>query len=150
MGAHSASFSRAMAPHLTNDELGLITRSVALKKTAAQIHSAISRTRRKGKVDPPKIWAVRRAMAGVTHKRGKTETRGRPLRLSGAQVQRLMTRRAQLIVKSKGERYIGYDAIARSARVLKVNKSTVARYLRPFGVAWHAGVEGSVWRRRQA
>ena len=54
-----------MAPHLTPAELDMITALSAKKQSASDILEKIEKQRRRGKLDPPKIWAVRRAMAGA-------------------------------------------------------------------------------------
>ena len=123
-----------MAPHLSASELDVVTSGVAKKKSAAEILKIIIKGRKK--VDAPKVWAIRRAMAGVTHKRGKVETRGRPRKMTDAQATRLFHTRGDLLAKAKGERYVAFKEIARKARVPAVHATTVARYLRPFGVAW--------------
>ena len=67
-----------MAPHLTPAELDMITALSAKKQSASEILEKIEKQRRREKLGPPKIWAVRRAMAGATHLRGRSESRGRP------------------------------------------------------------------------
>ena len=74
-----------MAPHLAPAELNLITQCVAKRMEAPQIWDSIAKLRKKAKVELPKIWVIRRAMAGITHKRGKAESRGRKKKLRGVQ-----------------------------------------------------------------
>ena len=62
-----ASPSLAMAPHLSFAELDLIAKAAGEQKAPKDIHALISAKRRARKVDPPKIWAVRRAVKGTTH-----------------------------------------------------------------------------------
>ena len=95
-----------MAPHLAPAELDLITPLVAKKHSASEILGKIKKQRQRDKIDPPMIWAIRRAMAGATHLRGRPENRGRPRKLSPAQTQRLSKKRAELIVQADGERYV--------------------------------------------
>ena len=59
-----ASPSLAMAPHLSLAELDLIAKAAWEQKAPKDIHALISAKRRARKVDPPKIWAVRRAVKG--------------------------------------------------------------------------------------
>ena len=73
-----------MAPHVSGQELDTVRLCVAKHMPAAEILSAIAQERKKVHVEPPKIWAVRRAMAGSTHLQGKGETRGRAMRLTDA------------------------------------------------------------------
>ena len=125
-----------MAPHLTGAELDLVTCSVAKKKTASEILQAIAKGRAKAKVEAPKIWAVRRAMVGATHKRGAAEARGRSKKLTDVQAKRLFRKRTELLARSKGEYYVTVREIVRSARVPEIHDTTAGRYLRSFGVAW--------------
>ena len=74
-----------MAPHLDNVELDMVTRLSAEKKGPEEILAAISKRRRKMKIATPKIWAVRRAVACVTHKRGVVEARGRKKKWNAVQ-----------------------------------------------------------------
>ena len=84
----------------------------------------------------PKIWAIRRAMAGGTHKRGRPGTRGRQKKLTTVQAQRLFRKRAALLKKAKTEHYVSYGMVSRAARIPAVHETTVGRYLRPFDVMW--------------
>ena len=68
--------SDAMAPRLAPDELDMITVCAAKKMSAQNICEAISKRRAAEKIAPPEVWAIRRAMAGATHKSGRSETRG--------------------------------------------------------------------------
>ena len=54
-----------MAQHLTPAELDMITALSAKKQSASEILEKIEKQRRREKLDPPKIWAVRRAVAGA-------------------------------------------------------------------------------------
>ena len=125
-----------MAPHLSPVELDEITVSVANGKTAQAILSAIAKRRARAKIDAPKIWAVRRAMAGATHKRGVPESRERKKKLTTVQASRMFKKRGQLIVKDGGEQYVSYDAVVASSRVPKIHRTTVSRYLGESGVKW--------------
>ena len=129
-----------MAPHLAGAELDLVTQAVAKGKEASEILALVVAGRRKSKTPPPKIWAIRRAMLGSTHKRGLVETRGRKRRLSQVQVNRLFTKRAEMIKKSQASlkpRYVSYDMVKKAARVPCVDDTTVARHLgSAYGVAW--------------
>ena len=129
-----------MAPHLAGAELDLVTQAVAKGKEASEILALVVAGRRKSKTPPPKIWAIRRAMLGSTHKRGLVETRGRKNRLSQVQVNRLFTKRAEMNQKSPASlkpRYVSYDMVKKAARVPRVDDTTVARHLgSAYGVAW--------------
>ena len=125
-----------MAPHLTPDELDMITVCTAKGMSAEDICNAISKRRASAKTAAPKVWAIRRAMAGATHKRGEIgdawwETQAH--RGAGA---RLFDKRAELVVKADGARHVPVKEIAARARVPLVHRTTAARYLRKFGVVW--------------
>ena len=104
-----------MAPHLAPAELDLITQCVAKRMEAPQIWNSIAKLRKKAKVELPKIRVIRRAMAGITHKRGKAESLGRKKKLRGVQANRLFDKRAQLIRKV-GARYVPAEEIVACAR----------------------------------
>ena len=125
-----------MAPHLSPGELDLITTLVAKKYSPADILTKIKKLRQREKVEPPKIWAVRRAMAGVTHRRGRPEKRGRQRKLSPAQSDRMFKKRAELIAQADGERYVTVEEITRRACAPSVHVSTAARYLAQHDVKW--------------
>ena len=125
-----------MAPHLVPAELDLITVLVAKKHSASEILGKIKKQRQCEKLAPPKIWAIRRAMAGATHLRGRPENRGRPRKLSPAQTQRMFKKRAELIVKADGERYVTVEEAVRRAHIPNVHVSTAAHYLAELGVKW--------------
>ena len=125
-----------MAPHLTPAELDTITTLVAKKHSASVILGEIQKQRQKDKLDAPKIWAIRRAMAGAANLRGRQERRGRSRQLSQAQTQRLFKKRAELISQADGERYVTLEETVRRARIPGVHVSTAARYLAELGVKW--------------
>ena len=133
---HSLRFAAAMAPHLTGGELDTVRQCVARKMSANDILAAITAARRKARVDPPKIWAIRRAMAGATHLQGQPETRGRRKKLTATQAQRLFDKRSALVERAQGERYVPLREVRRAARVPAIDDTTTARYLRAYGVVW--------------
>ena len=67
----------AMPPHLSAAELDLIVQSTGHQKATKDIYALISAKRRARKLDPPKIWAIRRAVRGSTHLRGWATAAGR-------------------------------------------------------------------------
>ena len=88
-----------MAPHLSFAELDLIAKSAGEQMAPKDIHALISAKRRARKVDPPKIWAVRRAVTGTAHLRDRTETRGRKPKLTPEVVRpRIRVRNRGLVV----------------------------------------------------
>ena len=95
-----------MAPHLCGAELDMVTKAVGKGKEAAEILAAISQKRRKSKIAVPKIWDIRRAIAGLTHKRGVQETRGRKKKLNQVQVNRMFAKRKAMIHPAAAEYYV--------------------------------------------
>ena len=153
-----------MAPHLTPAELDFVVKS-ARTKSSSEILAGISAARRKRKVEVPKVWAIRRALAGATHKRGVEETRGRNKKLNKVQASRLFDKRRSTIDKAKGEHYVSYDMIVKAARAPKVHRTTAAAYLGEMGVQWrrlrekpvrdeaheeHRKEVCSIWRKRRS
>ena len=62
-----------MAPHLTPTELDQI--AGMRQQRPAAILQAINAARERQEIEPVQVWAIRRALKGVTHKRGRSETR---------------------------------------------------------------------------
>ena len=120
----------AMAPHLTPMELDIVMICLGNKMEAQAICDIIAEGRARAGIAAPKIWAVRRAMAGATHRRSKPEARGRKRKLSEAQSERLFGKRRELITKKGGKQYVRMDDMVACARVPKVHRTTAARYLR--------------------
>ena len=106
------------------------------KMEAQAICDIIAEGRARAGIAAPKIWAVRRAMAGATHRRSKPEARGRKRKLSEAQSKRLFEKRRELITKKGGKQYVRLDDMVACARVPKVHRTTAARYLRKGGAIW--------------
>jgi hypothetical protein len=123
------------APHLTDEELDFIHEKASLRWCADDILAEVARLRSKAGIMAPKVWAVRRAMRGHTHKRSRVETRGREKSLTRAQVLRLERVRQQLIEEADGAYEVTYSMMLRKAK-LKVSRWTAARELRDFGVKW--------------
>ena len=92
-----------MASHSTGHELDLIASRHA-HDTPADLLELIE-----------KKVAIRRAMRRKTHKRGRSETRGRKNALSPARFKKLNVRRRALIKKADAEKEVTYDMIIRSA-----------------------------------
>ena len=92
-----------MAPHLSFAELDLIAKAAGEQKAPKDIHALISAKRRARKVDPPKIWAVRRAVKGTTHLRDRTETRGRKPKMTPEVVRRCIRVRKQLARRANAD-----------------------------------------------
>ena len=130
-----SSFCGLMAPHLTNQELDYVAQQVGMHKPISDIHQVLSKQRSRAGIDAPKIWAVRRAARGRTHRRGPAETRGRKRKLSSADVRRLNKVRQELQKKVKADYEVTYASMIKKAK-LSVDRRTAARALKPLGVAW--------------
>ena len=112
-----------MAPHLTPDELDTITVCSAKQMSALDICAVISKRRASARVAPPKEWAIRRAMAGATHKRGAVEARGAKRKLTEVQAQRLFDKRADMVKKADGARYVPLQEIVTRSRAPRVHRA---------------------------
>ena len=116
-------------------EMDFIVRSVASQHNTNQILKALNKKRRAARIEAVKIWAVRRAVKGDTHKRGAEETRGRKRKLDEAAMVRVLPSRKRLVVKANGCEEVTHNRIKKSARV-KVDKSTLGKHLRARGINW--------------
>ena len=121
-----------MAPQLNQFELDMIMQSKG--KTVTEILAAVSKARVRKGVDPPGIDAIRRATRGKTHRRGRSETRGRKRGWSTAQTRRVNEVRKQVITKAKGEEEIHWHQIMVKARVPIVHGTTAARSIERIGL----------------
>jgi len=124
-----------MAPHLSPAELDLIAMAVGEQKAPKEIHALISAKRRARKVDPPKIWAVRRAVKGTTHLRDRAETRGRKPKKTPEVVRRCIRVRKQLVQRAKAEYEVTREMLCKKARV-KVHPCTCSRHMNACGIVW--------------
>ena len=69
----------SMVPHLTKEELEVVTEEVGKRggATPLEVWKRIREERKKTGVEPLAIWAIRRAVGGMSHRRARPETRGR-------------------------------------------------------------------------
>ena len=93
---HTAPYARvlsyfAMGKHLTADELDSVQAWRSQGISTLEIHCRLQHARATGGGDGPNLSAVRRALRGVTHRRGMVETRGRKRTLSPANIRALNT-----------------------------------------------------------
>jgi len=114
----------------------MVTAAAAWKQTSDKILNLITSRRMRLNVEAPQIWAIRRAVAGVTHNRGLKETRGRKKKLTKVQVNRLFTKRKEMVQKADKQYNVSYDMVSTAARVPEVHRTTTARYLGSKGVKW--------------
>ena len=96
------STKKAMAPHLTSKELDQL-HSWEGEKTLVEIHGLLKKQRRKQKVKPLCLTAVRKALRGLTHRQGRIETRGRPREVTARGVEAMDRARKRLQEKVDGE-----------------------------------------------
>ena len=105
---HTAPYARvlsyfAMGKHLTADELDSVQAWRSQGISTLEIHRRLQHARATGGGDGPNLSTVRRALRGVTHRRGMVETRGRKRTLSPANIRALNTARKRLIAKADGQ-----------------------------------------------
>ena len=84
-----------MAPHLTSSELDQILEWKGHKRTK-EIHGMLAEQRTRQGVQPFFLSAIRKALHGNTHRRGRSETRGRKRRVSARAVEALDLARKRL------------------------------------------------------
>ena len=80
--------SGTMAPHLTPLELDQLM-SWKGNKATNDMYTELATSRRAQGIAPVCISAIRKALRGVTHRRGRSETRGRKRRVSNRGVEAL-------------------------------------------------------------
>ena len=135
-----------MAPHLTTKELDYIfdlSKNRAKYGGAAAVHAKLVALRARSGLAAPGVEVVRRALAGETHRRGRTETRGRKRKLTAANSRTVNKVRRQLIKDANGEQEVTWNAVLKKARVPDVHRTTAARSLKAdgFDVEWRPARE---------
>lgn len=121
-----------MPQHLTQKELGKIIRWK--NSTTSEICERLERGRERQGLEGPSVRAVQRAVSGQTHRRGRSETRGRKKKLSTQNVRQLNIVRKTLIKNAGGEREVHWSDVIQKARVPKVHRSTAYRSLQDAGI----------------
>ena len=121
-----------MAPHLTSSELDQILEWKGHKSTK-EIHDMLAEQRTREGVQPICLSAIRKALHGNTHRRGRSETRGRKRRVSARAVEVLDRARKRLQEKVDGEDEVTWPQIVKAARVRKVDPTTAARPMKAAG-----------------
>ena len=81
----------------------------------------------------PHLTKVRNVLKGQTYKRGRKETRGRPLVLTPRKLRRLLKKRKELIKKAAGEEEVTYKKIKKSARV-NVSTPVISNAFKKMGI----------------
>lgn len=117
-----------------------LDRAVALQAsghTPLQVLAKLQMSRANKDMDGPNESTVRRALRGVTHKRALKETRGRPAKLTPAQLRRLDNARKELIRKARGLYEVHISDVKKKAKVSHVSDSTVSlHFKKKLGVTW--------------
>lgn len=127
-----------MAPHLTAKELDYLqTLQCSGQVSIPELHSRLTARRRRQGLAAPHLTNVRKALKGVTYKRGLAETRGRKRVLRGTTLRKLDRARKTLQQKAAGEREVHWKDVLRAARV-DVDPTTAARRMRDagFDIQW--------------
>ena len=135
-----------MAPHFTDCELDFAFELARGGATPTEIHKRIKLERGKKGLTAPNLTTVRRALRGVTHKRGLKETRGAKVKLTLRQLRRLDSARKELIQKAAGEGEVHVKDIMAKARLNHVCASTVSKAPKKICVSWRSPREAPLRR----
>ena len=125
-----------MAPHFSKVELDVASCMAHNGATPTEIHRHFSQLRTKRGLIAPDLTTVRRALRGVTHKRGLKETRGAKVKLTPKQLRRLDSIRKELICKAGGEGEVHIGDVMAKAKLNHVCTSTVSKHFKKLGVSW--------------
>ena len=122
-----------MGRHLTDSELDQLVGWKAAGVTTPAMHDRLAKQRRRTRQEVPDITTVRRAVKGTTHKRGRSETRGRKRTLSATTLKTIDVTRDKEYEKVGGEGEISLDTIRKRARAPAIHRTNVARNLERAG-----------------
>ena len=103
-------------------------------KTAIEIHALLTMQRRKDKVQPLAVRAVRKALRGATHHHGRVETRGRKRKVTPRGIAALDKARKRLQEKADGEHEVTWQKVIKTARVKAVHRTTASRRMNQAGI----------------
>ena len=123
-----------MGRHLTDSELDQLVGWQAAGVTTPAMHERLAKQRRRTRQEVPDITTVRRALKGTTHKRGRSETRGRKRKLSATTLKKIDVTRDKEYEKVGGEGEIPLDTIRKRARAPEIHRTNVARSLERAGL----------------
>jgi hypothetical protein len=123
-----------MGRHLTDSELDQLVAWQAAGVTTPAMHERLAKQRRRTRQEVPDITTVRRALKGTTHKRGRSETRGRKRKLSATTLKKIDVTRDKEYEKVGGEGEIPLDTIRKRARAPEIHRTNVARSLERAGL----------------
>ena len=112
-------------PQFTDKEMNHM-QVLQQKKVAPQdIHSKIVRQRARKGSHGPDVTSVRRFLKGLTHQRGKPETRGRKRAYSRKHVLKMERVRKVLLKKAGNQREVRWEDVRRRSRVPKATRTTL-------------------------
>jgi hypothetical protein len=123
-----------MVAHMTAKELEFITKLKSKKMGTPQIHKRLAAQRARRGEELPDITAIRRFLAGTTHKRGAKETRGRKRTYSPANVRTMNKVRKDLYMKGKKKVEVHWQDVITKARVPQAHPSTAAKAFKREGL----------------
>ena len=123
-----------MGRHLTDSELDQLAEWQAAGVTTSAMHDRLAKQRRRTRQEVRDITTVRRALKGTTHKRGRSETRGRKRKLSATTLKKIDVTRDKEYEKVGGEGEIPLDTIRERARAPEIHRTNVARSLERAGL----------------
>ena len=116
-----------MAPHLAPAERDKVLAAHASGKTTPQIHALIQKLRDKQGVAMVNITVPRRYLRGVTHKRGKVESRGRKRAVTRRNVVSMSAARRKIVKGTGGTCQVKWSQIMAKGRSPRVHATTAAR-----------------------
>ena len=127
-----------MGKHFSDADLDRVHGWSSNGMTPVEIHNTLQMERRRANEPVPNLTTVRRAIKGSTFKRSRKETRGRPRRLTKANVCALDRARKKLIGKAEGEHEVHWEDIIKAARVPHVDRTTAAKNMKDagFDIQW--------------
>ena len=92
-----------MGKHFSAAELDSVQAWRSQGSSALEIHRRLQRARATDGGDGPNLSTVRKALRGISHRRGMVETRGRKRILSPVSARALDAARKRLIAKTDGQ-----------------------------------------------
>ena len=104
-----------MAPHPTPSELDSLQQQSALGTEPQKVHSLLAAQRKRRKIPAPHLTRVRKALKGLSYRRGVKETRGRKPVYTRKNVQKMEATRKKLIKKVDGNREVCWKDIQKAS-----------------------------------
>ena len=103
------------------------------EKTPIEIHGLLRDQRVADGVEPPCLTTVRKALRGITHRRGRSETRGRKRKVRARGIEAMDRARIRLQAKADGEHEVTWKQVIKSSRIKKVGPTTASRRMADAG-----------------